>query len=293
MSVTPASPVERPVEIAPGLAALATRTPTLPPATHTNSYALGDREILLVEPATPHESEQRAFVEWARGLTSGGRRLRAIFVTHHHIDHVAGAHALSEELRLPLLAHRETALRLGDAWRPELGHRHLSDGDVIELDGPTPQRWEALHTPGHAPGHLCLHEPKLEALVVGDMVASVGTILIEPQDGHMQTYLEQLTRLSELSAKRALPAHGAVIEQPSAWFDHYVSHRKMREAKVLFSVQQLGGASLDELVALAYDDTPRQIWGLAKLSLEAHLIKLIEDGLVHQEGETYSAEQSA
>ncbi len=292
MSATPVSPVERPIGIAPGVAAFATLTPTLPPATHTNSYALGEREILLVEPATPHEAEQRAFVEWARGLASGGRTLRAIFVTHHHIDHVAGAQALSEELRLPLLAHRETALRLGDAWRPELGHRHLDDGDVIELDGPTPQRWEALHTPGHAPGHLCLHEPKLGALGVGDMVASVGTILIEPQDGHMQTYLEQLRRLSELGAKTALPAHGSAIDEPSAWFDHYVSHRKMREAKVLFSVQQLKRAGLDELVALAYDDTPREIWGLAKLSLEAHLIKLLDDGLVQREGHSYLPEAS-
>ncbi|MCA9632300.1 MAG: MBL fold metallo-hydrolase [Myxococcales bacterium] len=290
---TSASPVERPIGIAPGVAAFATRTPTLPPATHTNSYALGEREILLVEPATPHEAEQRAFVEWARGLASGGRSLRAIFVTHHHIDHVAGARALSEELGLPLLAHRETALRMGDAWRPELGHRHVEDGDVIELDGATPQRWEALHTPGHAPGHLCLHEPRLGALVVGDMVASVGTILIEPQDGHMQTYLEQLERLSELSAQMALPAHGAAIEQPSAWFDHYISHRKMREAKVLFSVQQLERTNLDELVALAYDDTPREIWGLAKLSLEAHLIKLIDDGLVRQEDSGYVAEVGA
>lgn len=293
MSATPTSPVERPVSIAPGVAAFATRTPTLPPASHTNSYALGDREVLLVEPATPHESEQRAFIEWARGLATNGRRLRAIFVTHHHIDHVAGAQALSEELRLPLLAHRETALRLGDAWRPELGHRYLDDGDVLELDGPTPQRWEALHTPGHAPGHLCLHEPKLGALVVGDMVASVGTILIEPQDGHMQTYLEQLERLSELGANLALPAHGAPIERPSAWFDHYVSHRKMREAKVLFSTQQLKRANLDELVALAYDDTPREIWGLAKLSLEAHLIKLVDDGLVRREGAGFVAELEA
>ncbi|MCH7494106.1 cation:dicarboxylase symporter family transporter [bacterium] len=48
------------------------------------------------------------------------------------------------------------------------------------LDGPTPQRWRCLHTPGHAPGHLCLFEPSLKVLVVGDMVASVGTILIDP-----------------------------------------------------------------------------------------------------------------
>lgn len=284
------------------MAGFATRTPTLPPATHTNSYALGEREVLLVEPASPFPEEQRAFVEWARGLQSQGRSLKAIFVTHHHIDHVGGALALSRELQLPLWAHAETAIHL------EADCRHLAEGEALLLDGPTPQRWQVLHTPGHAQGHLCLHEPTHGHLVVGDMVASIGTILIEPGDGHMATYLEQLKRLSALRASVALPAHGEPIRaatleaepeppeqsaassgaqassasaSPSDWFDFYVAHRLRREAKVLKAVDQLGEADLDELVSLAYDDTPQSIWGLAKLSLHAHLIKLVEEGHVH------------
>ncbi len=299
--------------IAPGVVGFATRTPTLPPATHTNSYALGERELLLVEPASPYPEEQRAFVEWARGLESQGRELKAIFLTHHHIDHVGGALALSRELQLPLLAHPATAAHLAAAW-PADG-RQLDDGETLLLDGAVPQRWQVLHTPGHAPGHLCLYEAALGQLVVGDMVASVGTILIEPGDGHMATYLEQLKRLSALGASLALPAHGdpiravetapglsaaatlgpahatptAGVDQrqasgssasPSDWFDFYISHRLRREAKVLDAVKRLREADLDQLVSLAYDDTPPSVWGLAKLSLHAHLIKLVEEGRV-------------
>ena len=47
----------RPQDVAPGVAWFAARTPTLPPATHTNSYAIGTRQLLLVEPATPYEDE--------------------------------------------------------------------------------------------------------------------------------------------------------------------------------------------------------------------------------------------
>ena len=55
----------RPLEIAPGYERFAALTPTLPPATHTNSYAIGTRDVLLVEPATPYEEERREWLAWA------------------------------------------------------------------------------------------------------------------------------------------------------------------------------------------------------------------------------------
>ena len=87
-----------PRELFSGVSTLASRTPTLPPATHTNSYAIGTRDVLLVEPATPYEDEQRAWLEWARALRSSGREPLAIVLTHHHADHVGGAAIFAKEL---------------------------------------------------------------------------------------------------------------------------------------------------------------------------------------------------
>lgn len=275
----------RPNPIGPGLQGFAARTPTLPPATHTNSYALGTRDLLLVEPATPYAEEQRAWLGWARSLVSQGRKLRAVFVTHHHVDHVGGAAALSGELGVPLWGHALTAERL-----PELRfERRLEDGDVITLEGQEPERWEVLHTPGHAPGHLCLLERQSGTLVVGDMVASEGTILIEPNDGDMAVYLTQLERLAALGAERALPAHGAPIEAPTALFRHYIAHRLEREGKVLEALRTAGsgGATPAELVPIAYSDTPKQAWPLAVMSLAAHLGKLVHDGAARLDEERY------
>lgn len=282
----------RPRSIAAGVEAFAARTPTLPPATHTNSYALGGREVLLVEPATPYEDERREWLAWARGLASGGRAIVAIAVTHHHADHVGGARFFAAELGVPVWAHAEAAARLRDV--PVA--RHLSDGEVLRLDGPAPMALRVLHTPGHAPDHLCFLDEAQGALVCGDMVAGVGTILIDPREGDMAEYLTQLDRLAALGTRVVLPAHGGPIDAPEALFRRYVAHRRMREQRVLAALGAAGeggeggaagadSASLEALLPVAYADTALHLWPLARLSLEAHLIKLEREGrAVRREG---------
>jgi endoribonuclease LACTB2 len=257
------------------------RTPTLLPATHTNSYALGGRDVLLVEPATPYGDEQREWLAWAREIVSQGRNVVAILATHHHPDHVGGAAVLARELGLPVWAHALTAERIDVPVA-----RRLIDGEEIVLAGPRPETWQVLHTPGHAPGHVCLFEARSRTAIVGDMIASVGTILIQPGDGDMAVYLEQLARLAALDAFVALPAHGEPVDQPTAVFQHYIAHRRMREDKIHRSVEAFTreGATSTELVPLVYDDVSPAIWPIAKLSIEAHLEKLERDGRIEKTG---------
>jgi ribonuclease/clavin/mitogillin len=275
-------------ELSRSISLLATRTPTLPPATHTNSYALGTREILLVEPATPYEDEQRAWIAWARSLAAGGRHLVAILATHHHPDHVGAVHALMGALGVPLWAHAETAARV-DAPVSRL----LADGEAIVLNGAVAETWEVMHTPGHAPGHICLWNDDDRTAIVGDMVASVGTILIDPTDGDMGAYLEQLERLARLGARLALPAHGEPIDDPTRLFRKYIAHRQAREAKVLAALvsRRAAGATAEDLLPEVYDDVPATAWPIALLSVRSHLKKLVKEGRVHDvEGSRYSAQ---
>jgi glyoxylase-like metal-dependent hydrolase (beta-lactamase superfamily II) len=166
--------------------------------------------------------------------------------------------------------------------------RALDAGELLALDGPTPVTLEAIHTPGHAPGHLCFLAREQRALMAGDMVASVGTILVEPRDGDMTQYLTSLEAMDALDSAQLLPAHGFPITQPRERLRYYVAHRLMREARVHRALSELAReVSVDELLPSAYADTPKVAWPLARLAAEAHLIKLAREGKAERRGERW------
>ncbi len=269
----------RPRALGGGIELFAVRTPTLPPATTTNSYALGRRDVVLVEPATPFDDERAAWLGWARSFAGEGRRVRAILLTHHHSDHAGAAGVFARALDVPLLLHPQTRSRVGDLGGVELGL--LEEGAALPVDD---GGFVALHTPGHAPGHLCAWSAAARVLVAGDMVANGSTIVVPPDDGgDMADYLAELRRLRALEPALLLPAHGEPIDAPAAVLDHYVAHREAREAKITAAFEQRARAlgrrpTPEELLPLAYDDTPMRLWPLARQSLDAHLRKLEREG---------------
>src|SRR5690606_22278403 len=124
-------------------------------------------------------------------------------------------------------------------------------------------------------GHLCYELG--DASIVGDMVAGVGWILIDPDEGDMADYLASLAILLERPARRLLPAHGPVIEDGPQKLREYIAHRTLREERVLAALSGKLDASLDELLPDAYADTPKLLWPLAARSLRAHLDKLVRE----------------
>jgi len=188
---------------------------------------------------------------------------------------------LKERLGVPLWCHARTADRV-----PVPADRLLEDGEVLELAGGPTQRWRVLHTPGHARGHLCLVDERTRAAVVGDMVASVGSIVIDPPEGNMREYLTQLARLRDWPVSTLYPAHGSPIPEGPAKLREYLDHRALRESLILQAVPP-EGATLAQVVATAYADTPPLLHPVAERSALATLEKLMEEGRVREESLQY------
>jgi len=158
---------------------------------------------------------------------------------------------------------------------------------VLELSGPRPMRWRVLHTPGHARGHVCLFDEASRAAVVGDMVAGVGTIVIDPPEGVMAEYLAQLERLKALPVTTLYPSHGPVIADGPAKLDEYLMHRRWREEKVLAALKALGAPTVEQLVEKAYDDVQAFVWPIAERNTIAILEKLEGEGRAQRDGERW------
>lgn len=257
------------------------RTPTLPPATSTNTLLVGTRDLAVIEPATPDPDEQAALDEILAARVRRGARVAAILITHHHADHTGYAVALARRHGAPLYAHAATAERVRfpvDVTLRDQDRLELGDGYAIR----------ALHTPGHAPGHLAFFEERTRLVHAGDLVASDSTIVIDPDDGgDMSAYLNSLARLAAEAPLGLVPAHGTVIAAPQEFLARYITHRRQREAKVLAALRS-APAPFAEILAAVYADTPQHVWWLAERSLEAHLRKLESEGRVARRGDQVS-----
>ncbi len=257
-----------------GLDVLPLRTPTLPPATETNTAFVGREEVWIVDPATPWEDARSRLLAAVEALPGEGRRAAGIVLTHHHGDHVGAAAWLRERAKLPVYAHPRTAALLGATLTVD---HTLEEGDALRGSDSPDDRWEILHTPGHASGHIVLWERRRRLMIAGDMVAGVGTILVEAPDGHMATYIAQLERLAALEPGCLVPAHGPVLADGAGKLRETAQHRRMREAMVAAALAA-GGADPAELTRRSYPELPASMMPLAERSCLAHLLKLCEEG---------------
>jgi glyoxylase-like metal-dependent hydrolase (beta-lactamase superfamily II)/8-oxo-dGTP pyrophosphatase MutT (NUDIX family) len=265
------------IEFRPGIFLFPVRTPTLPPATHTNCYIIGGEEIIVIDPASPYEEEQRELDSFVDGMLAEGRRVREIILTHHHSDHVGGVNHLRKRLGVGVASHRLTAERLARSVQVD---RLIEDNEMIELEGTPGWRLRALHTPGHTRGHLCFYEEITGAVVTGDLVVGLGTVVIDPPEGNMRQYFDSLRRLLALPKLSSLfGAHGPAIGSARHKIEEYIAHRTERENKILSAIRQ-GAATPGEIVEVAYTDVAPAMYGLAERSTLAHLEKLEEEGRV-------------
>ncbi len=128
-----------------------------------NLWVIGDAEECLVIDA-PHDVDAILAVV-------AGRRVKAIVCTHAHDDHVRVAPALRAATGAPILLHPDDR-PLWELTHPgELWDVDLADGQELTVGGTTVR---VLHTPGHAPGAVCLYVEAHGCVFTGDTLFQGG-----------------------------------------------------------------------------------------------------------------------
>ncbi|MFH8626491.1 MBL fold metallo-hydrolase [Streptomyces vietnamensis] len=155
-----------------------------------NVWIVGDdTEAIVIDAAHDAEAIVRAL---------GGRTLRAIVCTHAHNDHIDAAPELADRTGAPILLHADD-LPLWKQTHPERSpDGELADGQVLSVAG---AELTVLHTPGHAPGAVCLYAPGLDTVFSGDTLFAGGPGATGRSFSHFPTIIDSIRdRLLSLPA---------------------------------------------------------------------------------------------
>lgn len=204
-----------------------------------------------------------------------------VLVTHVHSDHASGAPALAERwpaARFDKWPWPERDAAFAVAWTA------IADGQMLDTpEGPL----QAVHTPGHSPDHVAFWHQASATVFTGDLLVQGSTVVIPASHGgSLSAYLGSLARVAGLEPKRALPAHGPVVDDPLALIAHYVAHRRRRETQVLEALSA-GDATIAAIAARIYRGLDPRLLPQARESVLAHLEKLEDDGGAWREGEAW------
>lgn len=267
--------------IKPGLVRIVAENPGPFTFKGTNTYLIGSKSLAVIDPGPMDQAHCTAILEAAQG-----RPITHILITHAHRDHVDGLEALKAETGAQSVGFGRAQLAIPEALKSPSGKDFVdldfapdvavTDGQIIEGED-----WEleALHTPGHAPDHVCFHLMGRGVVFSGDHVMSWNTTVIAPPEGRMADYLQSLQRLLEMDSDLYLPGHGGRLDDARRTVKAFLLHRQWREQAVLGAIRRKG-ATVREMVAMIYRDIDEKLLAAAGLSVMAHVEHLREQGSI-------------
>jgi glyoxylase-like metal-dependent hydrolase (beta-lactamase superfamily II) len=219
--------------------------------------------VVVIDPGPDDDTHLAALERWIGRKTVG-----VVLVTHSHSDHLP----LAERFARP---HKASVRRY-----PE-----LDDGDVVRAGNLSVT---ALYTPGHSADHLSFLLADDMAVFTGDLILGQGSSMVTYPEGDVAAYLRSLDRVAGLEPRTLFPGHWDPVTDAMAKIAEYKGHRLEREAQILAEVRRGEGTAAD-LTGRVYGELEDKLMLAAEMTLRAHLKKLVDDGLVREDGEVFQA----
>jgi len=302
------------LEVAPGIIRVTLPVPFEMGGVHVYLLVNGDG-IIMVDCGPRMPGTLEALDAALRGLGASWDRLQGLVLTHWHMDHAGNAGEVRRRSRCWVAIHEKDAAESARYHRDpegmlggipffrslgmsELMARQLAEApsafkamaEDFPVDRPArdadclhlgQRSFRVVWTPGHTRGHLCLLEETPGVVLVGDHILDPVTPNISFLPGMVNPlgdYRASLHRVSRLTPRRALPAHGGIIERPLERIRVILEHHSRRERAVLGAVTT-GAETVAEVArALFGDDHPPLTWRLALLEALSHIEALVAAG---------------
>ena len=242
---------------------------TLPPFQSTNSFLIENAGVGILVDAGFYSKASLHFLEGSLNHFKVSF-FKAVLLTHTHNDHCEGLDLLSHAFPdLSIYVHSQEYRRIERFKNLKAleDKRSLMVGDKVI---------QALHTPGHSPGHLSFYLPEAALALAGDLVAGKGSSWIGKPEGKLSDYLESIEKLRQLKLKQLAPGHGEVIKEPYNKLNEVRTHRLARLEQIMEAVKEKP-LKLNDLRQVVYPEVPEAMTRMAERSLLALLEKLLAD----------------
>src|SRR6266849_1351223 len=225
--------------------------------TGTNTYLVdnGAGELAVIDPGPDDPQHMADILQAAAPLGT----IAAVLVTHRHLDHLPAADTICAQTGAPLLGHADLP-----GVQRALGDGELAFGTLT-----------ALATPGHTRESLCFWDAEASVLFTGDLVAGLGTVVLDDQPGALGQYIASLERLISLKPRTIYPGHGPIVEDGPGKLNEYLQHRRQRVQQVVDALALRGPSTVEELVRAIYVDVAPNLIDMAARNVRANLEKLV------------------
>lgn len=242
---------------------------TFPPANRTNCFLIGDTHSVLVDPSPKDRGELQKLLNYLKKFT-----VDEVFLTHHHPDHHENAVDIAKEFKVKIGLSHDTHQRIlkkhGDQYFSGVDLIFYKEGDTLTKS--LGSNVKVFEVPGHDEGQLALAPDNLNWFLVGDLIQTVGTVVIGAPEGDMNKYFKSLKRVIDLAPKFVIPSHGISIGGVNKLIST-LEHRKMRESEISKLLKL--SHNEEEILDIVYKGLDERLRPYALKTIQAHIKKIL------------------